>query len=326
MARGYPYSALFTGKAFRVPVFQDTVSANTYRVLDSSGRLIFTRDSSNLWVRTVSNGWQKVGFNNGGGSLDSSVYYTVFRAYTSRNNIYTAISSIQSDSIFFASPIKVNGDTAYLNKVSVTDSGYLTPLQWNYIRLKVDSVKIYNDSLYYFVGDGDSTNVGAVGGGGTVTLQQAYDNAPTAPQINARNNFFTIDSIRSGTPVLKGYSEYGNGDYSYFGFRDGFPRLYSSSPSNGRSGDLIFESGDLLNYSAVNTTDSEFGQLLISPSGFSFTQYARADSAGVLFNTQGVNGSFPNATFLSGANKEFRVGINTNSPTTYRSCIIISKI
>ena len=61
-------SALFTGKAFRVPVFQDTVSANTYRVLDSSGRLIFTRDSSNLWVRTVSNGWQKVGFNNGGGS------------------------------------------------------------------------------------------------------------------------------------------------------------------------------------------------------------------------------------------------------------------
>ena len=52
-----------------------------------------------------------------------------------------------------------------MNKVSVTDSGYLTPLQWNYIRLKVDSVKIYNDSLYYFVGDGDSTNVGAVGGG-----------------------------------------------------------------------------------------------------------------------------------------------------------------
>ena len=54
-------SNLFVGKSFRPPAFADTTQANqSIKVLDSSGRIIFTRDSSTLWVRNVGKYWQKL--------------------------------------------------------------------------------------------------------------------------------------------------------------------------------------------------------------------------------------------------------------------------
>lgn len=58
-------SSLFTGKAFRVPTFFDTTQANTFTVLDSSGKLIFTRSGNMLWLRTVQKGWSPISAGSG---------------------------------------------------------------------------------------------------------------------------------------------------------------------------------------------------------------------------------------------------------------------
>ena len=62
-------SNLIVGKSLRVPVFQDTTNANTYRTLDSAGKLIFTREDNNLWVRTTEKAWSLISI--GGTGVDS---------------------------------------------------------------------------------------------------------------------------------------------------------------------------------------------------------------------------------------------------------------
>lgn len=59
---------LFAGSSFRVPVFNDTASANLVVTLDSCGKLIYTRDSNFVWLRKCSpKRWAAVGSGSGGG-------------------------------------------------------------------------------------------------------------------------------------------------------------------------------------------------------------------------------------------------------------------
>jgi len=62
-------SNLMVGKALRVPVFEDTTNANTYRTLDSAGKVIFTRADNNVWIRTTEKAWSLIGV--GGSYIDS---------------------------------------------------------------------------------------------------------------------------------------------------------------------------------------------------------------------------------------------------------------
>jgi len=62
-------SNLIVGKALRVPVFEDTANANTYRTLDSAGKVIFTRADNNVWIRTTEKAWSLIGV--GGSYIDS---------------------------------------------------------------------------------------------------------------------------------------------------------------------------------------------------------------------------------------------------------------
>jgi len=65
-------SNLFTGKSFRVPIFPDTTNANTYKTLDSAGKIIFTRDINWFWGRQTSPSRKWVPFNNPPGQINAS--------------------------------------------------------------------------------------------------------------------------------------------------------------------------------------------------------------------------------------------------------------
>lgn len=53
-------SNLFVGKSFRVPVFRDTTDANTYRTLDSSGKIVYSFTDNSLFLRTSSHKWVNI--------------------------------------------------------------------------------------------------------------------------------------------------------------------------------------------------------------------------------------------------------------------------
>ncbi len=58
-------SNFFAGNSFRVPIFNDTTAANTNRPsLDSSGKIIFTRDRNWFWGRQTTPSRKWVPFDN----------------------------------------------------------------------------------------------------------------------------------------------------------------------------------------------------------------------------------------------------------------------
>lgn len=164
-------SNLFTGKALRVPVFLDTTVANTYKTLDSSGKIIYTYSGNTLWYRSVQHKWILVG--SGGGSTQDTVW---------------VIPPLYSNETF---------DSLHISEASPDSSGYLSSGNFVYFSAKPDSVVTNStgDSLFNYVA-GVVTYAGKINGGsGIGTLQQSFDAAPTAsPTINAGVNSFSIDS------------------------------------------------------------------------------------------------------------------------------------
>lgn len=60
---------VFAGSSFRVPVANDTASANLWTTLDSCGKLLYTRDSNSVWLRKCNpKRWSLIGGSGGGGS------------------------------------------------------------------------------------------------------------------------------------------------------------------------------------------------------------------------------------------------------------------
>lgn len=272
----------------KAPVYDDTTAANTtYAIgLDSAGSLIFTRDSSFLWVRHTGKYWQKVGVGTGGAATDT---------------------------IFFETPLRVVDNVVYIDPVSETDSGYVTPAMFVNWNNKVDSVGLFSgaagDTLYYFIGEernlggiiptdyldsatlrndslftytgGVESYRGKVSGGGGGTLQQAYDNS-TAPQID----FGSSGLLFSGTSGSVAISQ-DNANYSTsYGF---------------------IESG--LEFLLTNKNLDVVNQSAVLPEKFvlSFQSNSTGQNSGYYFDTS--------IAYLTAGNTPLRVGINTNTPT-----------
>lgn len=69
-------SNLFIGNSFRVPIFSDTASANANRQsLDSSGKVIYTRDLNWFWGRQTSPTRKWIPFNNVSNGLNATCGY-----------------------------------------------------------------------------------------------------------------------------------------------------------------------------------------------------------------------------------------------------------
>ena len=86
-----------------------------------TAQIRYQKSDSSVYVYTGST-WVKLGTGgSGGGSADSTVFFTVYRADTMRANIYGSIP--QPDTIYARYPVRISNDTIYLQQAFV-DSVY----------------------------------------------------------------------------------------------------------------------------------------------------------------------------------------------------------
>jgi len=85
-----------------------------------TAQLRYQKSDSSVYVYSGSS-WIKLGTGGGGGSADSTVFFTVYRADTMRANIYGSIP--QPDTIYARYPVRISNDTIYLQQAFV-DSVY----------------------------------------------------------------------------------------------------------------------------------------------------------------------------------------------------------
>jgi len=154
-------SSLAIGKNFILPVFRSFSQLATYTNLDSSGRLVFIRDSNAVFYRDNAHQWVKFNSGSSGSAvwgsitgtlsnqtdlqavLDSKVDSVILRGGDSLYNHY-ATGEVQfigllsggagNDTLRVRTPLKVttNNDTLYQNQVSDVDSGWVSPDQKAY--------------------------------------------------------------------------------------------------------------------------------------------------------------------------------------------------
>lgn len=86
---------LYTQYNFRVPVFNDTATANTQKGIDSSGTIIYTYDIQGFWVRQTSpKKWNKVTPSGAGTGTVQSVGLSMPSAFTVSNSPITTSGTI----------------------------------------------------------------------------------------------------------------------------------------------------------------------------------------------------------------------------------------
>lgn len=172
----------------------------------------------------------------------------------------------------------------------------------------LDSALLRNDSLFTYSGGVESYR-GKVSGGGGGTLQEAFDAAPTSiPQINAKGNQFTIDSVGQNSRVRSDYPT-GSGKYAEYGFTSGTPYwVYSYFGGT----NIVTTQPDGL-YSVGNDTLGN---------GYEFYAGAKEILWGTTANTKNsvIRGDSSKLTLFTGYNEgenpsDYRLGINTTTPT-----------
>lgn len=195
-------SSLAIGKNFILPVFRSFSQLATYNNLDSSGRLVFIRDSNAVFYRTNAHTWAKLSTGSGGGSvawgsitgtlsnqtdlqtvLDSKVDSVILRGGDSLYNHY-ATGEIQfigllsggsvSDTLIVTFPLYVNAtnDTLSIPQASTDSSGYLSASDWNYFAVKPDSTVLNatGDTLLSYLGSTVIYSHAISGGGGGTNI------------------------------------------------------------------------------------------------------------------------------------------------------------
>jgi hypothetical protein len=67
-------SSIAPGKNLIIPVFRSFAQMSAYNILDSSGRLVFIRDSNAVFVRTNQHTWRKLAYASGGSTPGGNQY------------------------------------------------------------------------------------------------------------------------------------------------------------------------------------------------------------------------------------------------------------
>jgi len=194
-------SSLAIGKNFILPVFRSFSQLATYTNLDSSGRLVFIRDSNAVFYRDNAHQWVK--FNSGSSgsavwgsitgtlsnqtdlqaALDSKVDYVFTVGGDSLYNHYST-GEVQfigllsggsvSDTLIVTFPLYVNetNDTLSIPQASTDSSGYLSASDWNYFAVKPDSTVLNatGDTLLSYLGSTVIYSHAISGGGGGTNI------------------------------------------------------------------------------------------------------------------------------------------------------------